>query len=90
MTDQEFDAKTRSVLAPAFRQALAHFSQGWFPASDPRHALLSESTRLTSLMVELLAMQSVLRDGSPALAPADPQRAMVLNAEIQASAQRRE
>ncbi len=90
MTEQEFDAKTRSVLAPAFSQALAHFSLGWFPASDPRQALLSESTRLTALMVELLAMQSVVHDGSPALAPADPQRAMVLNAEIQASAQRQE
>lgn len=88
MTEQEFDAKTRSVLAPAFGQALAHFSQGWFPASDPRQALLSESTRLTGLMVELLAMRSVVLVDSLALAPADPQRAMLLNAEIRASAER--
>ncbi len=61
MTDSEFDAKTRSVLAPAFRQTLVHYDQAWFAPTDPRHELLLASRHLTELMVELLAMESVVR-----------------------------
>lgn len=87
MTELEFDAKTRSVLAPAFRQALAHYNQAWFAPTDPRHELLQVSKHLTGLMVELLAMESVVREEGSIIEPADPMRATLLNADIRASAE---
>lgn len=87
MTELEFDAKTRSVLAPAFRQALAQYAQAWLAPADPRQELLQVSRHLTELMVELLAMESVVKEGGAIIEPADPVRATLLNADIRAAAE---
>jgi rhomboid protease GluP len=90
MTDSEFDAKTRSVLAPAFRQTLVHYDQAWFAPTDPRHELLLASRHLTELMVELLAMESVVSEANSIIVPVDPIRATLLNADIRAAAEHKQ
>lgn len=88
LSETDFDAKTRSVLAPALRQAKALFDQAWFPATDPRNALIQEYRHLSALMIELLAMNSVVQADTSTIAPVDPVRATHLNADIRASAER--
>jgi len=90
MSAIELDAKTRSVLAPAFRQAQSLYAQAWFPPADARVALIQESRHLTALMVELLAMESVVHTDSSTVEPIDPMRATLLNADIRASKERLE
>jgi rhomboid protease GluP len=84
----EMDVKSRSVLAPAFRQAQSLYAQAWLPPADPRGVLIAEFQHLTDLTVELLAMESVVHTDSSTLEAIDPVRAAHLNADIRASKER--
>lgn len=88
MTEVELDSKTRTVLAPVYRKVLVDLSQAWLAPEDPRHEFLQELKHLTGLLIEGLAMKSVVAEGTSHVSPADPMRAKVLNAETKASYQR--
>jgi len=88
ITELELDKKTRTVLAPAYRQASAELSQVWLSPEDPRREFLQEIQLLTGLLVEALAMESVVQEGTAKISPVDPGRAGVLNAKITKSAMR--
>jgi rhomboid protease GluP len=90
MTEIELDEKTRTVLAPAYRKAIAEFSQAWLPPDDPRNELLQEFRQFTPLLVEGLAMESIVENATSKISPADPERAKVLHAETEKSAHRLE
>lgn len=88
MTELELDSKTRTVLAPVYRKVLADLSQAWLAPEDPRHEFLQELKHLTALLIEGLAMESVVEEETSHISPADPIRAKILNAETQASYKR--
>jgi len=87
-TEQQWDARSRSVHAPAFRQAQAELAAAWLPPGDPRATVLQEVRLQAAWMAELQAMESVILPGSSSPQPADPVRTAQLQAEIQRSAQR--
>ncbi len=88
MTELELDSKTRTVLAPAYRKVLVDLSQAWLAPGDPRQEFLQEIKHLTGLLIEGLAMESVVAAGTSIISPADPVRANLLNKEMLASNKR--
>jgi rhomboid protease GluP len=88
LTPQQSDARSRSIHAPAFRQAQTELAAAWLPPNDPRTALLQEVRQLSAWMAELQGMESVTPPGSNQPQPADPARMAVLQKAIQASLRR--
>ncbi|WP_394787550.1 rhomboid family intramembrane serine protease [Rhodoferax sp.] len=88
MTEVEWDARGRSVHAPAFQKVQADLATAWLPPQDPRNSYLQEVRHFHSLVLEALAMASVLAPGSTRPEPVDPQRMAVLEAEMQKSTER--
>jgi len=74
LTEWESDERSRSVHAPMFRAVLAEFNKVTLEASDPRLPLLKDMTRMTELLAESLAMESMRLEGSEKPEPADPVR----------------
>lgn len=82
LTLREVDERSRTVHAPVFRQLRSLLAEAYVPPTDPREPLLQDTRRVADLMLEVLAMESVYRDGSDMPEPADPGRAAVLNEEL--------
>ena len=85
---QQADERSRSVHAPAFRQAQAELAAVRLPPGDPRNALLQELRQQAGWMVELQGMASVTPPGGSQPQPVDPARMAALQAQMQASSQR--
>ena len=88
LTAQQADVLSRTVHAPAFRQAQAQLAAAWLPPGDPRNVLLQELRLQAAWMAELQAMESVTPPGSSQPQPVDPARMAALQAAIHASSQR--
>lgn len=88
LTEADMDARGRSVHAPTFQKVQADLEAAWLPPGDPRSGLLQEVRHFNALMVEALSMDSVPEPGSTRLAPADPVRMAVLEADMQKSSER--
>jgi rhomboid protease GluP len=88
LTAQQTDERSRSVHAPAFRQAQAELAAAWLPPADPRNALLQTVQQQAAWMAEMQAMESVTPPGSSQPQPVDPARMATLQAAMQRSAQR--
>lgn len=84
MSERESDDRSRSVHAPAFRNALADLAGVYLRPGDPREPLLREVRRMTELFVESLGMQSVYREGSDKPEPLDPVRMAAIEGELKA------
>lgn len=84
MSERQADERTRTVHAPAFRVALRDLiqAQADLPSSDQRLPLLTETKRLTELLVESLGMDSVFEPGSEKPKPADPARMTAIETEM--------
>ncbi|MBC7683363.1 MAG: rhomboid family intramembrane serine protease, partial [Ferruginibacter sp.] len=87
-TEQQWDARSRSVHAPAFRQAQTELDAAWLPPGDPRAAVLQEVRLQAAWMAELQAMESVTPPGTSHPQPVDPARMAVLQAALQSSSRR--
>ena len=87
-TEQQWDARSRSVHAPAFRQAQTELAAAWLPPGDPRAPVLQEVRQIAAWMAELQAMESVTPPGSSHPQPVDPARMAQLQAAIQRAYQR--
>ena len=87
-TELQWDARSRSVHAPAFRQAQAELAAVRLPPGDPRAAVLQELRQQAAWMAELQAMASVIVPGTSHPQAADPVRMAVLQAALQRSSQR--
>ncbi len=86
LSERESDERSRTVYAPMMRKVRDELALARLPATDPRLPLLKEAQRMTELMEESLAMESVFPEGKPA--PADPARMAVIQAEMTEIAQR--
>ncbi|MDR7307041.1 rhomboid family intramembrane serine protease [Rhodoferax saidenbachensis] len=81
---RESDTRSRTVFAPRMRQVLAELSKVTLADTDPRKPLLTDAKRMTELLLESLAMESVFPEGSDKPQPADPQRAADISKELTA------
>ncbi|MDT7513890.1 rhomboid family intramembrane serine protease [Rhodoferax mekongensis] len=81
-SERELDERSRTVYAPMMRQALMELSQAQLATSDPRHPMLVDATRMSELLLESLAMESVFPAGPDKPEPADPARAEAIAREL--------
>lgn len=84
ISERESDERTRTVFEPMMRKVLAELSQAKLPASDPRYPVLVDATRMSELLLESLAMESVFSAGVDKPEPADPIRSAAIAKELQA------
>jgi hypothetical protein len=82
LTELEADQRSRTIHAPVFRAVLSDLDQAALPPGDPRAPILAYSRRLTKLLLEALAMESVVDEASGKVSPADPARAAAIEAEV--------
>lgn len=85
---RESDARSRTVHAPAFREVVALFERAQVPPSHPRYGVYLDLKRMSELLVESLAMESVYLDGVSEPQPADPERMAQIDREVSEVAQR--
>lgn len=84
LTERESDDRSRTVHAPVFRQLLADMKAISLAEGDPRRPFLLDVQRMTELIGESLAMDSIFPDGSDKPEPADPVRMAQIEREIEA------
>ena len=82
LTEIELDERGRTTYAPMFREIHMEFSQVTLRPVDPREPLLKDMTRLTELMHESLAMESVVHENRAKPEPVDPVRMAAIEKEI--------
>lgn len=82
LTELEGDNRSRTAHAPMFREVLAEFNKVTLDATDPRFPLLRDLKRMTELLIESLAMESIHLEGSEKLEPADPVRMAQIQHEL--------
>lgn len=82
LTQWQSDDRSRTVHAPVFRDVLAEFNKVSFDTKDPRFPLFRDMKRMTELVVESLAMESIHREGSEKPEPADPVRMIQIEVEV--------
>ncbi len=88
MSEIKLDEKSRTEMAPAFRKALGELSQAWLTPEDARNELLIETKNMTLLLIEALAMESIVDVETNKVSPSDPVRMEALNGELTKSAAR--
>ena len=88
MPEREVDARTRTIHAPAFEQALSGLVRVTLPPGDSRTPLLQDMTLLADAMHEYLRMDSVWDASANRHVPADAARGDALNADIERLTQR--
>jgi rhomboid protease GluP len=81
MTEQEADERTRTVHAPVFKKIYENYASVQLMPGDRREALLKDLTRLSQLLTESLAMETVT-DSDGKLQPAQPERAAQIDKEM--------
>lgn len=88
LSDLEADERSRSIYAPAFRGVALEFSRLELNPADPRTPLIENARRISELLTESLAMDSVPNPDTGKLEPADRRRAEEIEAEIRAADER--
>jgi rhomboid protease GluP len=82
LSEWEADAKARAELAPKFRAVVTDLRQVVLRPDDHRLETVADMLRLSELLAESLAMESIQQDGDTKPKPADPQRMAKMEAEI--------
>jgi rhomboid protease GluP len=83
ISELDSDNRSRTVFAPMMRDVVADLGKVQLPSSDPRNAVLVGSQKLAVLLLESLAMESVVREGSSKPVPANPVRMAEIEKETQ-------
>ena len=84
LSERESDERSRTVFAPMMRKVLAELSKAKLAPSDPRYPILADATRMSELLLESLAMESIIPAGVDKPEPADPIRSAAIAKEFQA------
>lgn len=84
ISERESDERSRTVFAPMMRNVLAELSKAKLPPTDPRYPMLVDATRMSELLLESLAMESINPAGVDKPEPADPIRSAAIAKEFQA------
>lgn len=82
MSEREADERSRRIHAPAFRAVLEDLDGVYLRPGDPRAEFIRDVRRMTELLFESLAMESVWQDGNDRPTPADPQRMAAIEREL--------
>jgi rhomboid protease GluP len=82
MTELESDNRSRTVHAPVFREVLSEFNKVTIDATDPRLPFFRDMKRMTELLAESLAMESIYLEGNEKPQPADPVRMDLIQQEL--------
>jgi rhomboid protease GluP len=88
LSEREADERSRSVHAPIFRGITDDLSQVVLRPGDPRVPPIQDMRRMSELLTESLAMESVLEKASGKLEPANPARMAEIESEQVALAER--
>ena len=81
-SEREADERSRTVLAPVFREIAADLSQVTLHPDDPRLPWVRDARRMSELFAEQLAMASVYNDATMKFEPADAARSATIDAEL--------
>jgi rhomboid protease GluP len=87
MSKRESDERSRTVFAPMMRRVLSELSQVKLSPSDSRYPILVDATRMSELLIESLAMESIYSADTNNPEPADPIRSAAISKEIQVVAE---
>lgn len=82
LSEQELDARSRTVFAPMMRDVVADLTHAVLPPADPRRPLLADAKKMAQLLLESFAMESMVKEGSDKPQPVDPVRMEAINAEL--------
>jgi hypothetical protein len=81
LTLQEVDDRSRTVHAPKFRRISEDFARVTLRPDDARVLLLSDLTKISVLITEMLTMDSTLDEGGNPH-PVDPARFAAIETEV--------
>lgn len=82
VSDQEADMRSRTIHVPRLKKVHADLSRAWLVPKDPRQPLLTDTMRMTELLIEALEMPSLPGRGGQRWLPADPRRAAQIDTEM--------
>lgn len=82
LSEREADRRSRTVHAPELRRLTDAFADLTLRPGDPREPLVRDMHRLSQLLSEGMAMDSVFNEATGKLDPINPQRAAEIEAEI--------
>lgn len=82
LSEQESDERSRIVHAPIMRKIHEDLVEVELLPSDPRQPFVRDMRRLTELLAEALAMDSVIDPVTNKFEPADSKRAAKIDAEV--------
>ena len=82
MSEREADARSRAVHAPEFRAVVDGLDPVVLRPGDPRESFVKDIKRLSELLAEALAMESVFNEETGKYEPTNPARAAEIDAEI--------
>lgn len=82
ISDQEADLRSRTIYVPRLKTVHAELAKAWLVPKDPRQPLLSDTLRMTELLIEALEMPSLPGRGGQRWLPADPRRAAQIDTEM--------
>lgn len=82
ISEREADERSRAVHAQVFLDVANELSRVVLLPSDPREPLLRDIQRMSELLYESLAMESVFNEQSKKFEPANPERAAKIDAEF--------
>ncbi|MEI7612859.1 MAG: rhomboid family intramembrane serine protease [Betaproteobacteria bacterium] len=83
LSAKDADIRSRTVMAPIFHDIVADLSQQVvLHPNDPRGAVVQDIKRMSELLAEQLAMESVFDEKTQKFEPADPARAEQIAAEL--------
>lgn len=83
ISERESDDRSRTVFAPMMRDVVVALDKATLSSSDPRQPLLADAKRLSTLLVESLAMESVIPEGSTKPQPINAIRSAEIDKEVQ-------
>lgn len=84
MSELDSDNRSRTVFAPMMRDVVTDLNKVQLLSSDPRKAVLVDMQKLAVLMLESLAMESVVQEGTHKPVPTNPARMAEIEKEMQA------
>ena len=82
LSEREADDRSRVVHAPVFRQIADGLSKVVLRPGDPRVQVTKDIQRMSELLYETLAMESVFNGETGKFEPIDPKRAAIIDEEL--------
>ena len=82
ISKQDADERSRTVLAPIFREIVADLSQVTLRQEDPRLPFVKDIRRMSELLADSLGMESVYNEATEEYEPIDPVKSERITKEL--------